>query len=89
MAPEYVDRADLAAGLPVLIDCAMDNEPRSHRRYVAGWLRAFRKASGWLPRGRHRSRRLARKVFCSTLKQRHSLKTTRRSQQPQVAAARR
>ena len=63
--------------------------PAKHRRYVAGWLRAFRKATGWLPRGRHRSRRLATKVFCSTLKQRHSLKPARRSQQLQATAARR
>ena len=63
--------------------------PAGHRRYVAGWLRAFRKATGWLPRGRHRSRRLATKVFCSTLKQRHSLKPARRSQQPQAATAKR
>ena len=57
--------------------------PAGHRRYVAGWLRAFRKATGWLPRGRHRSRRLATKVFCSTLKQRHSLKTPAKSKLPQ------
>ena len=48
--------------------------PAAHRRYEAGWLRAFRKATGWLPRGRYRSRRLATTVFCSTLKQRHALK---------------
>ena len=61
--------------------------PAGHRRYVAGWLRAFRKATGWLPRGRHRSRRLATKVFCSTLKQRHSLRTALKSQQPKATAA--
>ena len=28
MALEYVDRADLAAGLPVLVGGALDDEPR-------------------------------------------------------------
>ena len=58
--------------------------PAAHRRYVAGWLRAFRKATGWQPRGRHRSRRLATAVFCSTLKQRHSLKPTQRLKRPKA-----
>lgn len=46
--------------------------PAKHRRYVAGWLRALRKATRWLPRGRYRLRRWSTKVFCSTLKHRHS-----------------
>ena len=41
--------------------------PKGHRNYVAGWLKALRKTTGWMPRGRHRIRRFGRKTFVSTL----------------------
>ena len=43
--------------------------PQRHRNYVAGWLKALRKTTGWLPRGRHRIRRLGRRTFRASLSQ--------------------
>ncbi|EAU75183.1 hypothetical protein RS9916_36787 [Synechococcus sp. RS9916] len=34
---------------------------------MAGWLKALRKTTGWLPRGRHKIRRFGRKTFVSSL----------------------
>ena len=42
--------------------------PQRHRNYVAGWLKALHKTTGWLPRGRHTVRRLGRRSFRATLK---------------------
>jgi len=41
--------------------------PQRHRDYVAGWLKALRKTTRWLPRGRHRVRRFGRRTFIATL----------------------
>lgn len=41
--------------------------PRQHRRYVAGWLRALRKTTGWMPRGKYRVRRFGVKTFRRSL----------------------
>ena len=43
--------------------------PQRHRNYVAGWLKALRKTTGWLPRGRHRIRGLGRRTFRASLSQ--------------------
>ena len=43
-------------------------KPQQHRNYVGGWLKALRKTTGWLPRGRHTIRRLGRRSFRATLK---------------------
>ena len=32
--------------------CRWVLKPQRHRNYVAGWLKALRKTTGWLPRGR-------------------------------------
>lgn len=42
--------------------------PKGHRNYVAGWLKALRKATGWLPRGRYKIRRIGIRSFRLTLK---------------------
>ena len=42
--------------------------PQRHRNYVAAWLKALHKTTGWLPRGRHKVRRLGRRSFRATLK---------------------
>ena len=41
--------------------------PQRHRDYVAGWLKALRKTTRWLPRGRYRIRRFGRRTFIATL----------------------
>ncbi|QNI74853.1 hypothetical protein [Synechococcus sp. NOUM97013] len=41
--------------------------PQRHRDYVAGWLKALRNTTRWLPRGRHRIRRFGRRTFIATL----------------------
>ena len=41
--------------------------PQRHRNYVAGWLKALRKTSGWLPRDRNKVRRFGIRMFRSTL----------------------
>ena len=41
--------------------------PQRHRDYVAGWLKALRNTTRWLPRGRHRVRRFGRRTFIATL----------------------
>ena len=41
--------------------------PQHHRDYVAGWLKALRNTTRWLPRGRHRVRRFGRRTFIATL----------------------
>ncbi len=41
--------------------------PQRHRNYVSGWLRALRKTTGWLPRGRYKVRRFGIRTFRSTL----------------------
>ena len=41
--------------------------PRQHRRYVAGWLRALRKTTSWMPRGKYRVRRFGVKTFRRSL----------------------
>ena len=42
--------------------------PQRHRNYVAGWLKALRKTTGWLPRGRHKIRCFGRNTFVSMLR---------------------
>ena len=42
--------------------------PKDHRNYVAKWLIALRKTTSWLPRGRHKIRRLGRRTFLATLR---------------------
>ena len=41
--------------------------PQRHRDYVAGWLKALRNTTRWLPRGRHRVRRFGRRTLIATL----------------------
>ena len=41
--------------------------PQRHRDYVAGWLKALRNTTRWLPQGRHRVRRFGRRTFIATL----------------------
>mgnify|MGYP007124069679 FL=1 len=41
--------------------------PQRHRNYVAGWLKALRKTTSWLPPWRHRIRRFGRRTFIATL----------------------
>jgi len=41
--------------------------PQKHRNYVAGWLKALRKTTGWLPPWRHRILRFGRRIFIATL----------------------
>ena len=41
--------------------------PQRHRDYVAGWLKALRNTTRWLPRGRHKVRRFGRRTFIATL----------------------
>ncbi len=40
---------------------------RAHRNYIAGWLKALRKATRFIPRGRYRIRRFASRAFQNTL----------------------
>ena len=42
--------------------------PQRHRNYVAGWLKALRQTTRWLPRGRHQVRRFGRRTFLATLR---------------------
>ena len=57
--------------------------PQRHRNYVAGWLKALRKTTGWLPRGRHKVRRLGRRSFRATLKP-SNRRSMRSAQKPQA-----
>ena len=47
--------------------CRWVLKPQRHRNYVAGWLKALRKTTGWLPRGRSKVRRFGIRMFRSTL----------------------
>lgn len=55
--------------------CRWVLKPQRHRNYVAGWLKALRKTTGWLPRGRSKVRRFGIRMV--------SLHT--QSKQPQIA----
>ena len=41
--------------------------PQNHRKYVARWMKALRRTTGWLPRGRHKIRRFGSKIFKGSL----------------------
>ena len=47
--------------------CRWVLKPQRNRNYVAGWLKALRKASGWLQRVRSKVRRFGIRMFRSTL----------------------
>ena len=57
--------------------------PQRHRNYVAAWLKALRKTTSWLPRGRSKIRLLGRRSFRATLKP-SNRRSMRSAQTPQA-----
>ena len=41
---------------------------KAHRNYVARWMKALRKTTGWMPRGKYKLRRFGIRTFRATLR---------------------